>query len=279
MENIAFLLEHLANRGDRMSSITTNAFFETSNPYPIVFLTASSFHKQETIRRQRGLIISHQILLILDGKGILRTRDQMYELKKGSAFYTGPLLPVEYIDEGGLVSAFLTVAGTAADELSASFSRDGFLFCESVDPEPYLSTINQLISEYQSNGDQGRLSTLAYSFFVDFFAQNSQRTPEWLENVIHYIHRNFAKKLTLEELARAACVSVSKLCHDFKEKYGLSVFQYILDIRLRYAHNILITSSGARTKDVAALCGFHDIGYFCKAYRSKFGKTPTQTSK
>ena len=89
-----------------------------------------------------------------------------------------------------------------------------------------------------------------------------------------YIEKNFSKKLTLNELAEINKTSVSKLCHDFKDKYGYTVFQHIINLRLNYAYNLLNSSATAKTKDVASVCGFDDVSYFCKLYKEKFGTTP-----
>ena len=74
----------------------------------------------------------HQILFVIDGKGILKCNGNTYELKRGCAFFTAIGVPVEYSNTGGLVTAFLTATGTAVADLMECFSCDGFLFYESI---------------------------------------------------------------------------------------------------------------------------------------------------
>ena len=87
----------------------------------------------------------------------------------------------------------------------------------------------------------GKLSSLCYSFFVDFFEEAYFENYPTDKSII-YINKNFTEKITLSDIAKNSGVSVSKLCHDFKKKYGKTVFEYIMDLRLTYAKNIFLTN-------------------------------------
>ena len=257
-----------------MSNFTVNTMAQQNDLYPIVFHTASDHHIQETVRNR--ILPSHQILLVLDGKGTLLFRGVEYPIQKGCGFFTAKDTLTEYVNEGGLISAFLTAGGPAADLLCQALSNDGFLFLEDVNLQKYLSMLQQLIRDYHDGCDQGKLSAQAYSFFVEFLSQKKTDLPAWLEKTVTYINLHFDRKLTLSDLAQQGCISVSKLCHDFKRHYGVSVFEYIMSVRLQYAHNLLLKSPETRTKDAAIQSGFFDVGYFCKMYRKQYGKSPSE---
>lgn len=257
-----------------MKRFIFNAEYSTNPIYPIMFHTACDFYMQETLRKRT--LTFHQILLILDGKGTLSCNEKKYALKKGCAFFTASGTSVEYTNEEGLISAFITVRGVAADELAVNFSDNGLLFTENTEVEKYTSLIKRFIDDYKNGCDQGKLSAQAYSFFVDFISHRKTDTPDWLSQAVKYITLHFAEKINLSDIARHTYVSVSKLCHEFKKHYSTSVFEYIMDVRLQHAQVLLHDSSNIMTKEVAELCGFYSVGYFCKAYRKKYGKTPSQ---
>lgn len=260
-----------------MDKITINLLSPDFKPLPIYFDTACANYKQEMLNRPNGCNF-YQILFVTNGEGILECGGKKYILKKGCAFYTSQQVPVTYYSTNGLITAFLTIKGDGADKISKHFGCQDFLFRKSVNLEKYISQIKSVIEEYYNYKRQSVLSSLSYTFFIDFFEQN-EAEPNLINKIALYIEKNFIKKLTLEKIADTHGISVSKLCHDFKKEFNCTVFEYILNLRLNYARNLLLSNPNAKTKDTALNCGFDDISYFCKAYKNKFGLTPTQDKK
>lgn len=259
-----------------MGTFTCNNTADTCAHFPVYFYTACDCYEQETVRRPNGISHFHQLLFILGGTGMLKHGTNSYELKRGSAFFTASGVPTEYINTGGLTSAFLTVKGGALDDIMRCYGCDGFLYYESVNTEKYVFEIKRLLERYYTDKRDGVLSAMAYSLLISFF-EEGQVGHDSLDGVVSYIERNFSKHLTLSELAGVAKASVSTLSHGFKEKYGSSVFECILDLRLTYASELLLSNPNMMTKQVALSCGFEDVSYFCRAYKKKFGKTPSGT--
>jgi len=259
-----------------MRDFTINLLPEGFREPPVYFYTASTSFPQNNMRYLADTQNFHQILLVTSGTGILHCQGNTYPLQRGCAFFTAQGQPSEYIDTGGLTTAFLTVRGPALPLLLHHYKCGTFLFAEHINLEKYLSDINRILREYYEHKREGLLSAYAYAFYVDFFEDQIPAEVSAAEQVSLFIEKNFTQKLTLEQLAAFGNISISKLCHDFKKSFGCTVFEYILNLRLTYARNFLQTNRSSRTKDAALSCGFEDISYFCKAYKKKFGKTPAE---
>jgi len=259
-----------------MSQLTINLLPDGVPVPPVYFYTASSHFPQADMGYAPGAQTFYQILLVLEGTGVLRCQGNSYPLKRGCAFFTAQGCPSEYRNTGGLVTAFLTARGSALPGLLAHYGCGDFCFTDRINPEEYLSGIQRIILEYYDRKREGQLSAYVYSFFVDFLEHWSGTPLSPLEQITLFIERNFTRKLTLEQLAAVSGISVSKLCHDFRKHCGCTVFTYILNLRLTYARSFLQASRESRTKDAAIRCGFEDISYFCRAYKKKFGRTPAQ---
>ena len=257
-----------------MRPMTIHILPEDFRELPVYFRTASENYRQKTIRYDPGAQNFYQILFVVSGTGELHCDGKTYPLSRGCAFFTGVGQPSEYVDTGELVTAFLTFKGFAMEMLLDHYGCGSFLFVQGLNLEKYLSMIRDIIREYYEQKREGVLSAMTYRFVTDFFEQQSVSMPSPLEQLCRYMERQFAQKITLAQLAEEAGMSVSKLCHDFRREYGCTVFTYILDLRLTYARSYLRNSRQARTRDVAAACGFEDVSYFCKAYKKKFGITP-----
>ncbi|MCC5977563.1 MAG: helix-turn-helix transcriptional regulator [Salinarimonas sp.] len=91
------------------------------------------------------------------------------------------------------------------------------------------------------------------------------------------IKHNLTRKwLTLETLARRHGISPQYLRSLFY-KDGTSVSEYIRNSRLEHARHLLCDPEHRETRisDIAFTAGFGDLSHFNKAFRSRFGMTPS----
>ena len=86
---------------------------------------------------------------------------------------------------------------------------------------------------------------------------------------------NFAAKLSREEMARAAGLSVSYFSKLFTHCIGLSPHQYLVRCRLRHGKKLLVTpEENLSIVDVAAEAGFADQAHFSRHFRRAYGVSP-----
>lgn len=240
----------------------------------VELFSACRYHVQENIKWQNGVDF-HQILIVLEGKGRVIYNGKEYALRKGTAFYTSPYTPLEYIDDGELVSAFVTAMGDGVLSLARSYGVNGFLYTDSISAERYKREVERIINSYHGGEKNGRLSAMTYAFYADFF-ENVERCLTVAEEVAFYIDRNFDKRLNLRLLADVSLSSVSGLCHTFKKRYGSTVIEYLLKTRLTYAKKLICDEPALSIKEVAVLSGFEDASYFSRAYKKFYGVTPNE---
>ncbi|GEM51766.1 helix-turn-helix domain-containing protein [Empedobacter brevis] len=101
----------------------------------------------------------------------------------------------------------------------------------------------------------------------------SQNNP--LFDVINYIHSNFKSKIKIEELAKLACMSESKLFLKFKENFGCSPNHFIIHKRLEYAYSILSSNQHNLTiSEISYRCGFNNVEHFNRKFKEVFAVTP-----
>jgi AraC-like DNA-binding protein len=64
----------------------------------------------------------------------------------------------------------------------------------------------------------------------------------------------------------------------FKAVIGKTFKEYLFDVRMSHAHNLLITSSNSVT-EIASICGYDNLSYFVSEYKKTFGRTPKAVQK
>lgn len=90
-----------------------------------------------------------------------------------------------------------------------------------------------------------------------------------------FINLNYAKPLSLDDVAKAAEVSVSHLHMLFRAHLGESPHQYLIQKRLRIAGHALATGNHS-IKVVAAEVGYPNAENFCRAFRKFFGRSASE---
>jgi AraC-like DNA-binding protein len=80
---------------------------------------------------------------------------------------------------------------------------------------------------------------------------------------------------SVESLANAVNLSCSRAAHLFKTETGVSIKQYVLQVRMTIAHQMIV-SSFLSIKEIMHKVGIYDKSYFVKSYRKVYGITPSQ---
>lgn len=103
----------------------------------------------------------------------------------------------------------------------------------------------------------------------------AQEIPPQLGLATDFINRNYAKPLSLDDVAKAAGVSVSHLHMLFRAHLGESPHQYLIQKRLRIAGHALATSNQS-VKAVAAEVGYPNAESFCRGFRKFIGRSASE---
>lgn len=102
-----------------------------------------------------------------------------------------------------------------------------------------------------------------------------RRDLERLQPALDYIEQHYAERIAVAQLASLLCLSPDRLGHLFRDGVGQAPLQYINEIRLRKAMNLLKTEEYTVT-EVAQAVGFFDYNHFGRLFRRRFGCTPNQ---
>lgn len=123
----------------------------------------------------------------------------------------------------------------------------------------------ELLSLYFSKTEDTDLERCP--FLVD--EDNVQKIRKAKDLVIE----NLADPPGLEKLADAVGLSLKKLKTGFKQVYGDTVFNFLLDYKLNHARKLLDTNQYL-IQDVGLIVGYSSPSHFIEAFRKKFGITP-----
>lgn len=99
--------------------------------------------------------------------------------------------------------------------------------------------------------------------------------PEIIENAVKYISENYSENITLSGISHSANLSPTYFHKLFRKAVGQTLCEYVLDVRIRAAKNLLLTTDKALV-DIASECGFSSQSYFNYAFKKAENTTPNQ---
>ena len=97
--------------------------------------------------------------------------------------------------------------------------------------------------------------------------------PEYIRETVDYLNWHYADKTTLDELAAHVGVSKFHLSRSFKRYVGVTIGDYVMANRLRYARDLL-KYTDKPIRQVAEMCGIPQPSHFTAIFKEAEGMTP-----
>ena len=98
---------------------------------------------------------------------------------------------------------------------------------------------------------------------------------DYISEVVNYIEDNFTKEINIESLTELVPLSRRNLEVKFKEEMGTTIYQFILNCRIDYFADLLI-SSERTLYDMALESGFNDCKNISRIFKKHKGYTPVE---
>lgn len=181
---------------------------------------------------------------------------------------------------------------------SVESESDGELFvCEHFSKTKLIShginshlrnAIDRLRSEPKSLiaplGARMRASSIAWDILVEVariqnkneqesIAQDSSGRRDLVGKIENYLMDNIDKTILLKDVAWHVNLSEEHLARTFKKLIGKTVFQYLAELRLEMAKDLLI-SSDASVSSIAKKCGYSSLSLLGRNFKTATGMTP-----
>lgn len=123
-----------------------------------------------------------------------------------------------------------------------------------------------------------------YSYLLeigkDIHFQKETKGVDVLEHCRVYLENHYMDEITLDKTAEKYYFNASYFSTIFKNYFGKSFLNYLTELRMRKAKEILTDSdSKMKIKEVANKVGYHDANYFIRAFKKFYGYTPEEYRK
>lgn len=162
-----------------------------------------------------------------------------------------------------MASSMSSALNTIEKNLGVSFSYNF---------EQFVSKLDRMESLDEMNG-----------FFIQFFDSISEtmerkrnlKHQEILEQILNIVENDYASDLSLDIIAERLNMSPSYLGRLFSKLSSKSIVDYINEIRIRNAKEMLAKSNKA-VNDICSSTGFTNIQHFYRVFKRFTGVTPSE---
>lgn len=104
---------------------------------------------------------------------------------------------------------------------------------------------------------------------------NSQNEDVRMHQISLYVHHNYAKAVSLKELAGQLYLSEGYLSRYVRQKFGMKFSDYVKKIRLSHAREDLQHTENSITQIIYE-SGFSSPGFFYREFKKKYGMSPME---
>ena len=106
-------------------------------------------------------------------------------------------------------------------------------------------------------------------------SKRQERSTDTIKIARDYIGDNFSKDISLDDVSRVVNISPYYFSKLFKEATGENFIEYLTNIRIEKAKDLL-KNSDLSMKEICAMCGYSDPNYFSRTFKKNVGLTPTE---
>lgn len=101
----------------------------------------------------------------------------------------------------------------------------------------------------------------------------SSRNRQAVDYILNYIQENYARPISIQELADRVYLSRDYLGRFFREVTGYTIGAMIQKVRIEHVCHLL-SSTDRTISDIASACGFEDMKFFYTVFKKHMGILP-----
>ena len=95
------------------------------------------------------------------------------------------------------------------------------------------------------------------------------------KQALKYIQENFNQDLSYEKLQKLFSYHKNTLNHFLKRTTGMSLTNYVIELRMKYACELLSYST-LSILEISQKCGYHYESFFSRQFKERFGVSPNE---
>lgn len=235
---------------------------------------------------------SYLLHYIIDGSGKFFCDNKEYTLHAGDIFLIEPDVMTFYQADFQTPWSYAWI-GMKGNKLPEFFARIGKNHSTPIIHCPKNNKILDIITDILHTDSSGikqefKRQALLFQFFDQISPQslyknsmvnsNDMKDNGYLVKAIEFIQNNYHNYMRVTDVSDHLGITRNYLFTIFKNSIGHSPLEYITYFKLSKACNLLDDSNNT-IENVAYSCGYNELSTFSRAFKNRYGVTPSNYRK
>jgi AraC-like DNA-binding protein/mannose-6-phosphate isomerase-like protein (cupin superfamily) len=259
------------------------------------------FQVTEKVPMEKHMHEFAEIIYIAQGEAIQTINDQTYQVRRGDMLFVNYKSTHSFSTEGGFTYINLCVSPevlatriihheNAFELLTLSAFEDltngdggSVIHFSGNEMHTVECILNDMLSENSATLPdrsvvmKSYLEILLTKLIRKLYPSkaSSEKNDKLWKNLLDFIHQNLDKRLSLSDLAKKCFYNPSYFSRVFKERFGITLADYLTKERTEYATRLLMETDFT-TEHIATVCGYGDKSSLYRAFRKEYGVTPSE---
>ena len=242
---------------------------------PLYAVTIGEKESQNKIHRPAG-INDYQLLYTQKGTGIVRIKEEEFEVHKGDVFILPPFTPHEYRPKSHPWQTLWITYNGAVAQGSFAFPAD-IRLCENF--ETHYKKISRGVTQ---NDWRRKTSSVLYELLMCLLERDGLSTFESIarkpdmDTAVQYIAEHYHETIEISKLAEITELSEGHFSRVFKQYTHMSPIEYITHLRIEHAKDLLLRNPPIPIAKIAKSVSYTSAAYFTKTFKAQTGLTPKE---
>lgn len=259
----------------RIHAYNKKTLSEAERLLPLYAVTVGEKGSQNKIHRPAG-INDYQLLYTKRGSGIVKIKEEEFDVHEGDVFILPPFTPHEYRPKSHPWQTLWITYNGAVAQGSFSFPADIRHYDNF---ECHYKKISRGITQSDWRRKTG---SVLYELLMCLLERDGlssfesiARKPD-MDTAVQYIAEHYHETIEISKLAEITELSEGHFSRVFKQYTGMSPIEYITHLRIERAKDMLMQPYHIPIAKIAKSVSYTSAAYFTKTFKSKTGVTPKE---
>lgn len=253
---------------------------ELKMPFTIVNVGHYSVgDKHYTVRKNLN---NYQLIYTISGQATVEFGGNKYECVPNSVILLDCNIPHRYSVPKSQIWEYKHIHFLANSEseiiakkaqgfvISDRIEMDDFFYKIFIEMQNFNESSPYILSNYVSN-------ILTEKIILDSRTKVNYPHIELIENAARYMRTHYSEHISISEISKNEFVSVYHFTRLFKEYYGTTPYDYLINYRISQAKMLLI--QGKSITEISEKCGFGNANNFSRIFKKYNKISPGQYKK